>query len=38
MVSYPVMCVLHGNTRVDLVSPQVTTRATSYFPNFGICV
>ena len=29
MVSSPVMCLVHGNTLVNLVSQQVTTRATS---------
>ena len=29
MVSLPVMCLVHGNTLVNLVSPQVTTRAKS---------
>ena len=27
MVSSPVMCLVHGNTLVNLVRPQVTTRA-----------
>ena len=29
MVSSPVMCVVHQNTLVNLVSPQVTTEAKS---------
>ena len=29
MVSSPVMCLVHGNTLVNLVSPQVTTREKS---------
>ena len=29
MVSSPVMCLVHGNTLVNLVNPQVTTRAKS---------
>ena len=27
IVSSPVMCLVHGNTRVNLVNPEVTTRA-----------
>ena len=29
IVSSPLMCLVHGNTLVNLVSPQVTTRAKS---------
>ena len=29
MVSSPVMCLVHGITLVNLVNPQVTTRAMS---------
>ena len=29
MVSWPVMCLVQGNTLVNLVNPQVTTRVKS---------
>ena len=38
MVSPPAMCFVHGNTLMDLVSLQVTTRTESQPPNLGISV
>ena len=32
------VCLVRGNTLVNLVNPQVTTRAKSKPPNFGIAV